>query len=192
MGHEAGIQRGFIEYVALVLGPLKQEIDRVIDACDFPDKVLPVPQVDRLSERSVVHFLLSCFNGLRRSDHRHPAIDNNLRSWRSLFKGRAITIAERNAREAYDRTSPWRPMSKAKPDGTVCEPLFCDLVGSYDADPRRYFLDHGGNWCRIDPPEKVFKRPSTGARSMRSWRRSGEFSQSRQGGHGGSQTRRSH
>jgi hypothetical protein len=48
------------------------------------------------------------------------------------------------------------------------------LVGSYDADPRRYFLDHGGNWYRIDPPEKIFKRPSTGARSMRGWRRSGD------------------
>lgn len=46
-----------------------------------------------------------------------------------------MTIAERKAREAYDRENPWRPMSEAKPDGTVCELLFCDLVGSFDADP---------------------------------------------------------
>jgi hypothetical protein len=70
-----------------------------------------------------------------------------------------MTIAERKAREAYDQLNPWRPMSEAKPDGTVCDLLFCDLVGSYDADPRRYFLDTGGNWYRIDPPGKVFNTP---------------------------------
>lgn len=70
-----------------------------------------------------------------------------------------MTIAERRAREEYDRLNPWRPMCEAKPDGTVCELLFCDLVGSYDADPRRYFLDHDGSWYRIDPPGRVCSTP---------------------------------
>jgi len=46
-----------------------------------------VRQIDRLVERSVAHFLLSHFNGLRRSNRRHQAIANNLRSGHSLFKG---------------------------------------------------------------------------------------------------------
>ena len=71
-----------------------------------------------------------------------------------------MTIAERRAREAYDRENPWRPMCEAKPDGTVCELLFSDLVGSFEADPFRYFLDHDGCWYRIDPPERVYSAPS--------------------------------
>jgi hypothetical protein len=70
-----------------------------------------------------------------------------------------MTIAERRAREEYNRLNPWRPMCGAEPDGTVCELLFCDLVGSFDADPRRYFLDHDGNWYRIDPPGQVYGTP---------------------------------
>ncbi len=66
-----------------------------------------------------------------------------------------MTIAERRAREAYDRENPWRPMCDAKPDGTVCELLFCNLVGSFDADHRRYFLDLDGRWYQVDPPERV-------------------------------------
>ena len=64
-----------------------------------------------------------------------------------------MTIAERREREAHDRENPWRPMCEAKPDGTVCELLFNDMVGSFTADPFRYFLDHDGRWYRIDPPE---------------------------------------
>ena len=63
-----------------------------------------------------------------------------------------MTIAERKEREAYDRMNPWRPMPDAKPDGTVCELLFSDMVGCFDADPRRYFLEHDGRWYRVDPP----------------------------------------
>jgi hypothetical protein len=70
-----------------------------------------------------------------------------------------MTIAERKAREAYDRENPWRPMSEAKPDGTVCELLFCDLVGSFDADPGRYFLESEGNWFQVDPPGRVYRTP---------------------------------
>jgi hypothetical protein len=70
-----------------------------------------------------------------------------------------MTIAERRAREEYDRLNPWRPLCEAKPDDTVCELLFCDLVGSFDADPARYFLDFDGDWYRIDPPAVVFPPP---------------------------------
>ena len=67
-----------------------------------------------------------------------------------------MTISERKAREAYDRLNPWRPMQDAQPDGTICELLFSDMVGSFDADQRRYFLDASGTWFCIDPPGKVF------------------------------------
>ena len=70
-----------------------------------------------------------------------------------------MTIAERRAREIYDRQNPWRPMCEAKPDGTVCELLFNDMVGCFDADPGRYFLDHDGRWYRIDPPRPCFHNP---------------------------------
>ena len=71
-----------------------------------------------------------------------------------------MTIAERKAREAYDRENPWRPMKDAKADGTVCELLFSDLVGSYDADSRRYFLDADGEWYCTDPPQRIYSRPT--------------------------------
>lgn len=75
-----------------------------------------------------------------------------------------MTIAERKAREAYDRVNPWRPMNEARADGTICELLFSDMVGSFDADQRRhYFLDAAGDWYSIDPPERV-------CRPVTSWR----------------------
>jgi hypothetical protein len=70
-----------------------------------------------------------------------------------------MNVEERRAREEYDRLNPWRPMSDAKPDGTVCELLFNDMVGYFDADAFRYFLDHDGNWYRIDPPSRVLPSP---------------------------------
>ncbi|MCP8894280.1 hypothetical protein KYK29_05010 [Shinella daejeonensis] len=72
-----------------------------------------------------------------------------------------MTIAERKAREAYDRVNPWRPMKDAKADGTICELLFSDMVGSFDTDPRRYFLDASGKWFRIDPPGPIYKAPTS-------------------------------
>ena len=71
-----------------------------------------------------------------------------------------VTIAERKAREAYDRLNPWRPMKEARPDGTICELLFSDMVGSFDADQRRYFLDASGDWYSLDPPQ-CFSRLTT-------------------------------
>jgi len=75
-----------------------------------------------------------------------------------------MTIAERRAREAYDRVNPWRPMNEARADGTICELLFSDMVGSFDAEQRRhYFLGVAGDWYSIDPPERV-------CRPVTSWR----------------------
>lgn len=51
-------------------------------------------------------------------------------------------------------------MCEAKPDGAACELLFCDLVGSFDADPGRYFLDYDGYWFQVDPPGWVYRTPT--------------------------------
>lgn len=71
-----------------------------------------------------------------------------------------MTIAERQAREAHDRENPWRPMHSAKPDGTICELLFNDMAGDFRSDAHRFFLDHDGQWYRLDPPGEVWPRPS--------------------------------
>jgi hypothetical protein len=70
-----------------------------------------------------------------------------------------MTIAERKGREAYDKINPWRPICEAKVDGTISELLFDDVVGHFDAEQRRYFLDADGCWYCIDEPGKAHKRP---------------------------------
>ncbi|MHA6645391.1 hypothetical protein [Mesorhizobium sp. A623] len=55
-------------------------------------------------------------------------------------------------------------MSEAKPDGTVGELLFNDMAGNFNVDAYRYFLDHDGDWYRIDPPGRV--KPSFSRTSM--------------------------
>jgi hypothetical protein len=70
-----------------------------------------------------------------------------------------MTIAERRERAAHDLLNPWRPMTESKPDGTVCELLFYDMVGGFDAERFRYFLDPDRRWYRIDPPAPVFATP---------------------------------
>lgn len=73
-----------------------------------------------------------------------------------------MTIAERQAREAYDRENPWRPMNTAvRGDGLICELLFNDMVGDYGTPGLQFFLDSDGEWYRIDPPGRVFLFPST-------------------------------
>lgn len=67
---------------------------------------------------------------------------------------------KRRSREKYNQQNPWRPMCEAKPDGAVCELLFCDLVGSFDADPGRYLLDYDGYWFQVDPPGRVYRTPT--------------------------------
>lgn len=71
-----------------------------------------------------------------------------------------MTIAERQAREAHDRENPWRPMSTAPRDGTICELLFNDMAGEFSGDGQRFFQDSYGDWWRIDPPREVNLRPA--------------------------------
>ena len=66
-----------------------------------------------------------------------------------------MTIAERKAREAYDRENPWRPITTAIPSGMICE-----LRGSYfgaaaDFGLQRFFLNDDGQWFKIEPPQRM-------------------------------------
>lgn len=70
-----------------------------------------------------------------------------------------MTIAERQAREAYNRENPWRPMKDAKADGTICELLFNDMAGDFDTEGLHYFLDADGRWYRIEPLSRVWLKP---------------------------------
>ncbi|WP_284765387.1 hypothetical protein [Agrobacterium sp. CFBP2214] len=70
-----------------------------------------------------------------------------------------MTIKERQLREAHDRENPWRPMSEAMPDGTICDLLFDDMMGHYGAEDRQFFLDASGIWFCIDPPERSRGKP---------------------------------
>jgi hypothetical protein len=73
-----------------------------------------------------------------------------------------MTIKERMERDAYDRVNPWRPACEAKPDGTICELAFSDLVGTSDQGSARYILHTDGKWIRIDihPPKTVYRKPT--------------------------------
>ena len=71
-----------------------------------------------------------------------------------------MTIAERQAREAYDRENPWRPMNTAvRGDGLICELLFNDMMGDYGAPCLQFFLDNDGRWFRLDPPSESYMFP---------------------------------
>ncbi len=49
-------------------------------------------------------------------------------------------LADSGAGSLDDRVrSSWRPLSEAKPDGTVCELLFNDIIDNFDEDAHRYF-----------------------------------------------------
>ena len=66
-----------------------------------------------------------------------------------------MTIAERKAREAYDRENPWRPIRQAKPGPDICE-----LRGSYfgaatDFGLRRFFMHDDGHWYEIERPGRM-------------------------------------
>lgn len=68
-----------------------------------------------------------------------------------------MTIAERKAREAYDREHPWLPIAKAsrEPEGTVCELRHSVADGGVDDfGSARFFLHNNGQWYRIDPAGK--------------------------------------
>ena len=67
-----------------------------------------------------------------------------------------MTIAERRAREAYDRQNPWRHISTMTDDmiGMICE-LRINYQGmATDHGHRRFFHD-SNEWYQIEPPEKL-------------------------------------
>lgn len=70
-----------------------------------------------------------------------------------------MTIADRKAREAHDRENPWRPMHEAKEDGLICNLLFDDMAGHHSPEDMKYFLHADGYWYRIDPPERIWRKP---------------------------------
>jgi hypothetical protein len=70
-----------------------------------------------------------------------------------------MTIAERQAREAYDRENPWRPMDTAPKDGLICELLFNSMVGHFQTETFTYFQDADGDWYQVEPPERVWQPP---------------------------------
>ena len=70
-----------------------------------------------------------------------------------------MTIAERKAREQRDRENPWRPMSTAKADGTICELLFQDMAGHHAEEDLTFFLDADGYWYRISPAARIYQAP---------------------------------
>lgn len=48
----------------------------------------------------------------------------------------------------------WQTESSAKCDGTVCQLLFRDGMGTY-MDSGEYFLHDDGFWYRIAPPTRI-------------------------------------
>ncbi len=67
-----------------------------------------------------------------------------------------MTIAERKAREAYDRANPWLPLSKMSPEfhGRVCELRMTMFSAPQEMGFRRYFFD-GEHWYQINPPRQL-------------------------------------
>ncbi|MEQ1955992.1 hypothetical protein [Mesorhizobium sp. CN2-181] len=67
-----------------------------------------------------------------------------------------MTIAERRAREEYDRENPWRPLAEAVEDGSICELRMSNAGEPTDLGAARFTLRDGA-WYRIEPP-KVMSR----------------------------------
>ena len=53
----------------------------------------------------------------------------------------------------------WRPISTARPDGTVSRIRCRDPLGYY-ALPFDCFLHDNGQWYRIDPPRQLSAQPT--------------------------------
>lgn len=68
-----------------------------------------------------------------------------------------MTIAERKAREAYDRDHPWRSLNdvKAADIGMICEVRFSFHGAATEQGWRRYFTTGAGGWFQIDPPSRL-------------------------------------
>ncbi|MEW9837301.1 hypothetical protein [Mesorhizobium marinum] len=67
-----------------------------------------------------------------------------------------MTIAERKAREEEERRNPWRQLSEATPDGSICEMRRSDMTGLTELGRARFFLHDDGHWYRIDPPSQAY------------------------------------
>jgi hypothetical protein len=67
-----------------------------------------------------------------------------------------MTIAERRAREEYDRKNPWLPIGEAQEDGSICELRVSHHGAAADMGAARFFL-HEGKWYRIEPPKVVHR-----------------------------------
>lgn len=85
-----------------------------------------------------------------------------------------MTIAERKARDAYDRENLWRQIATITDDmiGVIIELRTSYQGMSKDQGHRRYFRDITG-WYQIEPPEKLWRWAlviqwrSTGTRDRR-------------------------
>lgn len=51
----------------------------------------------------------------------------------------------------------WLPLTQAHVDGTICDLLFRDPLGSYESSG--CFLHDDGHWYKIDPPTMIAKVP---------------------------------
>lgn len=68
-----------------------------------------------------------------------------------------MTIAERKAREAYDRENPWLSISTAKPSGMICELRGSYFGGPVDYGKARFFLNDDGEWYQIEPARHMYR-----------------------------------
>ena len=68
-----------------------------------------------------------------------------------------MTIAERKAREAYDRENPWRQIATITDDmiGMICELRTSYHGTATDQGHRRFFNDRN-DWHQIEPPAKLW------------------------------------
>jgi hypothetical protein len=59
VGHLTRLERGVIDQIPFVLGPVLKEVDGVVYACDLSDQVRSILQIDRLIEGFRAHSILS-------------------------------------------------------------------------------------------------------------------------------------
>ena len=80
-----------------------------------------------------------------------------------------MTIAERKARERYDREHPWQPIASLDDSmiGMICELRVSVYSAVADMGRNRYFWT-GSKWYLIEPPERgpgsIMEFRSTGIR----------------------------
>lgn len=84
----AGLQRRVMDDIAISFGPLLEEIDRVVQVCDFEDQILPFTQVNWSIKRLRVHFYLTEFVGFQQGKRLFLAPVEYLFLRLGEFKGR--------------------------------------------------------------------------------------------------------